>query len=131
MGSTGVNELATRCPERIEGDIDGRGGTFLGGVSPAADGNEPFWDVNEKFVLAPVAPLDGVDGVFTPGFSNAGLADEEIGGRPGIEGAGVEDEKLEGRGVTGNEARGDGVGGTFAVGAGPRAERGPEEEYPS
>lgn len=40
----------------------------------------------------------------------------------------MEDEKFEGRGVTGTEARGDGTGGTFVVGMGPRVERGPEDE---
>lgn len=73
MVSTGANELAVPCPERIEGDMDGRGGTFLGDVGAAADGNEPLRGVNEKFVLLAVAPSDGVDDVFISGFSNACL----------------------------------------------------------
>lgn len=107
MVSIGANESDVPDAERIEGDTGGREGTFLGEKGSAAAGDELFWGENGRLVL----PL--VVGLLASGFSNACLADEEIGEcvLSGIEGAEFEVGKLAGRGVTGIEARGDGVGG--------------------
>ncbi len=123
MVSVGANEPEVAGPERMEGGVDGRGGTPLAEKGSAVAGDELFRGEGIGGILAALLPAD----LPASGFSNADLAGEEIGGRAvsGIEGAaagfGIADEKFVGRGVTGTEGRDEGVGGTFVVGTGPRA----------